>query len=226
MFLTLLISILIAAAFLMFTWGAYRFRRRDRPGSWLPLRDMIAVSLFAALTAVGAWISVPLPFGPVPIALASLLALLSGAILGKWLGPLSQIVYVLLGVAGIPVFAHFTAGPGVVAGPTGGYLAGYIAGAFAAGILVEYLPIRLKSARFTLALAAGTLVIYLLGVPWLMHVTGMNLHAALVAGVYPFLPGDAIKIIIGSVLCLSLVTQLPQMWRSPAIAQPGRAENK
>lgn len=192
----------------------------------LSLKDIVAVALFAALTAVGAWISVPMPFGPVPIALASFFALLSGAILGKWLGPLSQVIYVLLGLSGAPVFAHFTAGPGIVAGPTGGYLAGYIAGAFVTGVLVQYLPDKPRPARFAIALTAGTLVIYLLGVPWLMHVTGMDLRAALVAGVYPFLPGDVIKIIIGTGLCLSLATQLPSMWRSPVIARPDPAENE
>lgn len=187
-----------------------------------PLQQMVLVALFTALTAIGAWISIPLPFGPVPVALASLFALLSGAVLGKWLGALSQIVYVLMGMIGIPVFANFTAGPGVIAGPTGGYLAGYVAGAFITGAVVQYLPTASRTISFSAGLTAGSLVIYLLGVPWLAVVTGMNLQAALVAGMYPFLPGDAIKIIIGTVLCLSLVSQLPHFWRSTVGDEPAR----
>ncbi len=191
------------------------------------LQDMIAVSLFAAMTAVGAFVAVPLPFGPVPIALASLFALTSGAILGKWLGALSQVVYVTMGLAGIPVFAEFTSGVGVIAGPTGGYLVGYIAGAFLVGLLVEYLPFASATARAVPAFVAGTLLIYLLGVPWLMLETGMNLPAALVTGVLPFLPGDAIKIMIGTVLYLSLRRQLPRLVRSEGRALVQRqAEGK
>lgn len=178
-------------------------------------QEMVQVAFFAALTAVGAWIAVPLPFSPVPITLASMFALLSGVILGKWLGALSQVVYVLMGFIGIPVFAKFTAGAGVLAGPTGGYLAGYIIGAFVVGVMVEYLPVRRKAVLVAVSLTAGTLVIYGLGVPWLALVTGINLPAALLAGMYPFLPGDALKIIMGTVLCLSLITQLPHIWRSP-----------
>src|SRR5659263_463032 len=107
----------------------------------LELRDLIAVAFFAALTTVGAWISFPLPFSPVPIALANLFVILSGVILGKWLGPLSQIVYLLLGFAGVPVFAQQLAGPSVFAGPTGGYLAGYVIAAFLTGLLAEHLSL-------------------------------------------------------------------------------------
>lgn len=184
--------------------------------SSISIRQMVWVAFFTALTAVGAWIAVPLPFSPVPIALASLFALLSGAILGKWLGALSQSVYVLMGLAGIPVFARFTAGPGIVAGPTGGYLAGYIAGAFVAGMLVEYLPVRRMAVRFAVGLTAGTMVIYAVGVPWLALVTGMNLTAAMVVGMYPFLPGDALKVLMGVVLCLGLVGQSSHVWSTPA----------
>ncbi len=188
----------------------------------LTLQDMVLVAFFTALTALGAWMSVPLPISPVPIALASLFALLSGAMLGKWLGMLSQVVYLSMGLVGIPVFARFMAGPGVLAGPTGGYLAGYILGAFVVGATVEYLAIRSKATRFAIGLTLGSLVIYMLGVPWLSLVSGMGLKAALAAGMYPFLPGDALKIIIGTVLCLSLVTQLPRIWRSPAGNRPAR----
>ncbi|MBI5870168.1 MAG: biotin transporter BioY [Actinobacteria bacterium] len=189
--------------------------------SKLMLRDLIAVAFFAALTTVGAWISIPLPFSPVPIVLANLFVLLSGAILGKWLGPLSQIVYLTMGIAGIPVFANHTAGPSVIAGPTGGYLIGYVLASFVTGLLVEYLPRfsrsrAYESTRLAFSLASGALVIYLIGVPWLARVAGMDIQTALVKGFYPYLPGDAVKIIVGTMLCLSLIAQLPHIWKWPA----------
>jgi len=187
----------------------------------LELRELIMVAFFAALTTVGAWISLPLPFSPVPIVLANLFAILSGIILGKWLGSLSQVVYVLLGLAGIPVFANHTGGPSVLAGPTGGYLVGYILAAFTAGLLWERLP-RLSSARsmetlrLALSLSVAALVIYLPGLPWLAHVTGMDIPTAMVKGFYPYLPGDIVKVIVATLLGLALIEQLPHIWKGPA----------
>lgn len=191
----------------------------------LSLNDMVLVSLFTALTSIGAWIAIPLPFSPVPIVLANLFPLMAGAILGKWLGSLSQVVYLSMGMVGIPVFAHFTAGPGVIAGPTGGYLLGYVAAAFIAGAIVEYLPLRKQSVLFPVSLTAGAAAVYVLGIPWLANVTGMSIPAALTAGMYPFLPGDSLKIIIGVVLCLGLAAQVPQVWRISWLREPaGGAE--
>ena len=182
----------------------------------LSLRDMTRVALFAALTAVGAWISFPLPFSQVPIALANMFVLMSGALLGKWLGSLSQIVYLLLGLAGVPVFAQFSAGASVFAGPTGGYLIGYVLAAFLTGMLVEYLPSTLPQGfRLAVAFIAGGAVVYVPGVLWLSHVTGLSLAAALPVGCYYFLPGDTLKIIVAVILCRSLL-QVPQLWRPPA----------
>jgi biotin transport system substrate-specific component len=186
----------------------------------LDLRDLIAVAFFTALTTVGAWISFPLPFSPVPIVLANLFVLLSGVILGKWLGSLSQIIYLLLGIVGIPVFAQHQAGPSVLAGPTGGYLVGYVFAAFVAGLLVEHLP-RFSSARkaemlrLAFCFSVGAVVIYIPGVPWLAHVTGMDISTAMVKGFYPYLPGDIVKIIVGTLLCESLMEQLPHIWKWP-----------
>ncbi|MCL6106228.1 MAG: biotin transporter BioY [Actinobacteria bacterium] len=184
--------------------------------SRLTLREMVLVAFFAALTVVGAWISFPLPFSPVPITLANLFAVLSGAILGKKRGTLSQLVYLLLGFAGVPVFAGFTSGPGIFAGATGGYLVGYVLAAFIAGVLVEYLPRRLPPvARLSVAFTAAAAAVYLPGIAWLSHVTGLSAPVALVKGLYPFLPGDALKIIVAVVLCRSLM-QVPRVWRSMA----------
>ena len=101
-----------------------------------------------------------------PIVLANLFVLLSGVVLGKWLGSLSQIVYLLLGFVGVPVFAGHTCGPSVFAGPTGGYLIGYVLASFIAGLLVEYLPRLSRSrvyepARLAFAMTIGAFIIYI-----------------------------------------------------------------
>lgn len=181
------------------------------------LYNMILVAMFAALTAVGAWISFPVPFSPVPVAFANLFTLLAGVILGKWLGALSQVVYIAMGVIGIPVFAGFTAGPGVLAGPTGGYLVGYIAAAFIAGALVEYLPRRLPDiVRISVGLVTGGLTIYLFGLPWLAFNQDLNLAGAFTYGFVPYWPGDVLKVVVAAILSISLLQQVPEIRRFTA----------
>ncbi len=89
--------------------------------------DVALTALFAALTAVGAHVYVPLPL--VPVTLQTLFVYLAGAFSGGGRGALSQLAYVLMGLAGLPVFAEGMSGFGVLLGPTGGYLMGFIAGA-------------------------------------------------------------------------------------------------
>ena len=95
---------------------------------------MARVALMAALTAVGAQISIPLPFTPVPFTLQVPMVVLSGLLLGVRYGALSQVVYLLLGAIGLPVFAKFSAGLGIILGPTGGYLVSYPFAAAVAGL--------------------------------------------------------------------------------------------
>lgn len=99
--------------------------------------NLVLCGLFAALTAICAYINIPLGFTPIPMNLAMLAVFLAGGILGRKYGTVSMIVYVLMGTAGLPVFAGFQSGPGVLAGPTGGFLAGYIAAAFIIGLIIE-----------------------------------------------------------------------------------------
>jgi biotin transport system substrate-specific component len=153
------------------------------------LRKTVLASLMAALIAVGAYIHIPL--GPVPIVLQNYFVLLAGLLLGARWGASAVAVYVLLGAIGLPVFHGGKAGIGHLLGPTGGYLAGFVAAAFVAGWIAERAGDR-ASGRIA-AVLAGTLVIYLFGVPWLKAVTLLSWNKALVAGMVPFLPGDALK---------------------------------
>jgi len=158
---------------------------------------MIYASLFGAGTAAGAYIIIPLP--PVPITLQTLFVGLAGALLGARLGALSQVVYLLIGIIGLPVFNGGKAGLGVLLGPTGGYLIGFVAGAWVIGALVN-LKRNPCFAWTVAALAAGTVVIYLLGVAQLSLVAKLSLNKAIAVGVLPFLIGDLVKILAAALV--------------------------
>ncbi len=164
-------------------------------------RGMIYASLFGALTAMGALISIPLQ--PVPVTLQTMFLYLAGSLLGGSLGALSQVIYVILGVIGLPVFSGGKAGLGVFLGPTGGYLIGFIAGAFVTGTIV-------RARRdpglvwVVFAMLAGTAVVYALGVLQLVLIGKLSMEKAAAVGVLPFLPGDALKIAAASVITLKV----------------------
>lgn len=160
-------------------------------------RYMALCGLFAALTAICSWISIPLGFTPVPVNLATLAVFLAGGLLGPKFGPVSLAVYTMAGAVGIPVFSGFRGGFSVLAGPTGGFIVGYIAAAF----IVGFLCCRGGSiVRTVLALIAALTACYALGTLWFILSTGTNVSTALVSCVIPFLPGDAIKIAAGTIL--------------------------
>jgi biotin transport system substrate-specific component len=167
----------------------------------LSTRGMIYASMFGALTAIGALISLPLQ--PVPVTLQTLFLYLAGSLLGGRLGALSQIIYVILGVIGLPVFSGGKAGLGVFMGPTGGYLLGFIAGAYVTGKIVEA---RKKPGLvwIVLAMLMGTAVVYMLGVTQLVLIGKLSIEKALAVGVLPFLPGDALKIAAASVITMKV----------------------
>jgi biotin transport system substrate-specific component len=169
------------------------------------LRSMIYASLFGALTAVGAYIIIPLP--PVPITLQTLFLGLAAILLGGRLAALSQVVYLLLGIIGLPVFAGGKAGLGVLFGPTGGYLIGFVAAAFIMGKMAETKS-RPGFAWLCLSLTLGTAVIYALGILQLSLVARLTLIKALTVGVLPFLPGDAVKIVLAALIGRKLQDRL------------------
>ncbi len=151
--------------------------------------NLVLCALFTALTAVLAQITIPI--GPVPISLSTFSVFISGALLGAKSGAVSQAVYVLLGAAGVPVFAMFRGGLGTLAGPTGGYIAGYVLTAWLVGLIIEKLGNRLYG--FALAMLTGFAAYMITGTGWFMLVTGNGLKEALMICVVPFLPGDFLK---------------------------------
>jgi biotin transport system substrate-specific component len=159
------------------------------------LTSTTLVALFAALTAAGTFIAIPLPFSPVPIVLQNLFALLSGLILGPFLGGCAVGLYLVAGALGAPVFAGATGGFVRFLGPTGGFLIGYPFIAIVAGLIAgrPRLERRDKRWRIIIAAFAGILVSYIPGVPRLKFVLDTTWTNAFAAGMLPFLIGDGIK---------------------------------
>lgn len=165
---------------------------------------LLLSALFAALTAICSYISIPLPFTPVPVNLATLSVFLAGGLLGWKYGTLSQIVYLVLGSAGVPVFHNFTGGLGILTGPTGGYIIGYVCAAFLVGLLCGSDSEKIFLPRIACAMIAGLFSCYFLGTVWFMLSSGTGAAAALAACVLPFLLGDGLKIAAGCILIKKL----------------------
>ena len=169
-----------------------------------------AAVLFATVaTIVAAQVSIPLPFTPVPFTLQPMVVLLAGAALGPRLGAASQLFYLALGIAGLPVFAASPVLPQGVArllGPTGGFLMSYPLAAFVAGYLAE----RGFDRRYltsVLAMAAGLAIVFSCGVCWLaVGVPHVGFSSAVASGLVPFLPADILKLFVAA-------TVLPAAWR-------------
>lgn len=158
------------------------------------------VVLFSGLVALSARIAIPLPFTEVPVTGQTLGVLFTGAVLGSRRGALALLLYLVEGAVGLPVFAPSVALPpgiGRLLGPTGGYLLSFPLVAGAVGLLAERgWDQRLRTAA--LAMLVGNLLIYLVAVPWLARFTG-SLWLALLTGMFPFIPGDLLKIALAAV---------------------------
>lgn len=164
-------------------------------------KDLTLISLFAALTAIGAFIAIP--FGPVPLTLQTLFVLMSGFVLGPKKGALSQLVYIALGLIGLPIFAGFSGGIQAILKPSFGFLIGFVAAAFITGCLSR----NIKGFGGYLASgAAGTLVIYLFGLPYMALIlnfvmdSGLSVLRIFQLGMILFLPGDIIKLIAAAIV--------------------------
>src|SRR4051812_43035161 len=161
-----------------------------------------SVALFVTLTAAAAQVSIPLPFTPVPLTLQPMVVLLGGAVLGARLGMSAQILYLVAGIAGLPVFAASPVLPqGVLRliGPTGGYLMSYPIAAFVAGSLAER-GLDRRYLTSLIAMASGLTVIFSAGVIWLAFFArpAVGLAAALRTGLYPFVLLDLFKLILAA----------------------------
>jgi len=164
------------------------------------LRMTVYTSLFVALIAIGAFIAVPV--GPVPIVLQNMFVLLAAIILGPVWGVTCVAIYLLIGLAGLPVFSAGGSGIGKLFGPTGGYLLGYLPCVFVTAAISKGLGKKMSSD--IIAMVIGSLIVYAAGVSWLKVVTAMTFEKALAVGMIPFLPGDALKIIAAAFIARTL----------------------
>lgn len=160
--------------------------------------DFIYAALFAALTTVLGFISIPLPISPVPISGLSLGIMLAGSILTVRQAVFSVLTLVLMGAAGVPVFSGLTGGIGVLFGPRGGYYFGFLLGVAAIALLKGR---GNQIWRLALAnIAGGIVIVYVFGVLWLSFITGMGLEKAVMAGALPYIPGDLFKVAVAAVI--------------------------
>ena len=179
-------------------------------GSDLPAISRATAAVFVTvLTIVAAQVSIPLPFTPVPFTLQPMVVLLGAAALGSRLGASAQVLYLVAGLAGLPVFAASPVLPQGVArllGPTGGYLMSYPLAAFLTGYLAER-GLDRRYLTSVSAMGAGLAVIFTCGVLWLAF--GMphaGVSAAVASGLVPFLPADIVKLFLAAAV-------LPAAWK-------------
>ncbi len=157
-------------------------------------------AVLAALISAMAYVSIPLPFSPVPFTLQVLFVFLAGLLLGPVWGPVSLLLYLLAGAVGLPVFAGGTGGLGVLLGQTGGYLWSYPIAAFLIGYLTHRGvdladPAERSPIALGVILLAGLAIIYGMGVPWMAYVLTLDLVEAFVLGAAAFIPLDLIKLL-------------------------------
>jgi biotin transport system substrate-specific component len=167
-------------------------------------RTIVAIVIGAGLIAGCAQISIPLGFTPVPLTGQTFAVLLVGAALGSIAGTASVSLYVVAGALGAPIFAGHAHGWKVLHSASGGYLLGFIAAAALTGALAERRWDRRLSSSIG-AMLTGNVVIYLCGVSWLAGNLHVSAARALELGLYPFVPGDLIKLYLAAVV-------LPAAW--------------
>ncbi len=166
----------------------------NRAANRTSTQRLVLIALITAVTCILAPFSIPIPISPVPISLTNLVLLVSIYILGWKDAVVSFLIYLLLGIAGLPVFSGFTGGLAKLAGPTGGYLVGFIFMIILAGIFAEHFAH--KRSLIVAGMILGTAVAYIFGTAWLAFQMELSFTAALSIGVVPYLPGDTAKIVI------------------------------
>jgi len=186
--------------------GIFRPCEKRRAG----LYDLALIIAGSVLIALSAQVAVRLPFSPVPVTGQTFAVLMIGALLGSRRGGASVLLYIIEGAAGLPVFAMGRGGLPVLFSPTGGYLVGFIAAAYVTGLLAEKGWDR-RVGTTVLAMVFGNALIYTFGLLWLFCLrfifrVPIGSGGLFLIGVYPFIIGDILKIILAAIL-------LPSGWR-------------
>ncbi len=163
---------------------------------------LLAAAAFTALTALGAYIRIPLPFTPVPLTLQTFFVLLAALMIGPRLASASQVAYIALGVMGLPLFTLSGSGWSYLCGPTTGYLFGFIG----ATVFIGRLSARAGQShlRLFVLLCAAQLILLACGALWLKFITGVSWQKAFFMGFLPFLAGDILKAAAASAIYLRI----------------------
>ncbi|WP_302289508.1 biotin transporter BioY [Phascolarctobacterium succinatutens] len=160
--------------------------------------EMTKMALMVAMNCVSAYIIIPLPFSLSPLALQTLIVNLTGYVLNAKQAFMTMLVYLLVGLAGVPVFTGGSAGPGKLFGPTGGYIIGFLVTAV---FLAYFKGEKYNFKRYALlGCVIGIPLIYVFGVVQLKLITGMGWDKAIMTGALPFIPLDIVKCLAAAVI--------------------------
>ena len=160
--------------------------------------EMTKMALMVAMNCVSAYIIIPLPFSLSPLALQTMIVNLTGYVLNAKQAFMTMLVYLLVGLAGVPVFTGGSAGPGKLFGPTGGYIIGFL---FTAVFLAYFRGEKYSFKRYALlGCVIGIPLIYVFGVVQLKLITGMPWVKAILTGALPFIPLDIVKCLAAAVI--------------------------
>ena len=156
------------------------------------------IGAMTAVICILSPLSIQIPVSTVPVSLASLAIFITVFVLGWKYSTISYLIYLLLGLVGLPVFSGFGAGFTRLAGPTGGYLIGFIFITVISGWFIE--TFQGKKEMYVLGMVLGTIITYLFGTVWLSQMLGRTFVEGLMIGVLPFLPGDIGKVVIAVIV--------------------------
>lgn len=180
------------------TTSGTEINKNHRGASVNKTAEMTKMALMVAMNCVSAYIIIPLPFSLSPLALQTLIVNLTGYVLNAKQAFMTMLVYLLVGLAGVPVFTGGSAGPGKLFGPTGGYIIGFL---FTAVFLAYFKGEKYNFKRYALlGCVIGIPLIYVFGVVQLKLITGMGWDKAILTGALPFIPLDIVKCLAAAVI--------------------------
>lgn len=180
------------------TTSGTEINKNHRGASVNKTAEMTKMALMVAMNCVSAYIIIPLPFSLSPLALQTLIVNLTGYVLNAKQAFMTMLVYLLVGLAGVPVFTGGSAGPGKLFGPTGGYIIGFL---FTAVFLAYFKGEKYSFKRYALlGCVIGIPLIYVFGVVQLKLITGMGWDKAILTGALPFIPLDIVKCLAAAVI--------------------------
>ena len=175
-------------------------------------KRIVFTALFAALSAACGFISIPVPGTLLPIVLQNMMVVLDGLLLGSVWGAAAVMLFILAGLVGLPVFSGGTAGIARIMGPTGGFIIGYAFSALLAGLVARRPAPGKKTPAVRLAIAAlcGFAVMYIPGVLHFMRVMDKTLGETMALCVLPYIPGDAVKLVLSVLMAIPLRKSVAQ----------------